>query len=99
MNVLLTGGTDYLGSHTAVVLSKSGHRVILYDNLSNSSDSVLEKLAQITGQPIPFINGDVRDTALLKGTLAAHQVNAVVPVRTSPTWTTSNQRANQLRRF
>lgn len=78
MNVLLTGETGYLGSHTAVVLSKSGHRVVLYDNLSNSSDSVLEKLAQVTDQPIPFINGDVCDTALLKGTLAAHQVNAVV---------------------
>ena len=64
MNVLLTGGTGYIGSHTAVVLSKSGHRVVLYDNLSNSSDAVLEKLAQITGQSIPFIKGDVRDTEL-----------------------------------
>lgn len=78
MNVLLTGGTGYIGSHTAVVLLQSGHRVVLYDNLSNSSDAVLEKLAQITGQPIPFIKGDVRDTELLKGTLAAHQIDAVI---------------------
>ncbi len=40
MNVLLTGGTGYIGSHTAVVLLQSGHRVVLYDNLSNSSDAV-----------------------------------------------------------
>lgn len=78
MNVLLTGGTGYIGSHTAVLLLQSGHRVVLYDNLSNSSDSVLEKLAQITGQPIPFIKGDLRDTELLRSTLAAHQIDAVV---------------------
>lgn len=78
MNVLLTGGTGYIGSHTAVVLLQSGHRVVLYDNLSNSSDAVLEKLAQIAGQSTPFIKGDVRDTELLKGTLAAHKIDAVV---------------------
>ena len=78
MNVLLTGGTGYIGSHTAVVVLQSGHRVVLYDNLSNSSDSVLQKFAQITGQPIPFIKGDVRDTELLRSTLAAHQIDAVV---------------------
>ncbi len=78
MNVLLTGGTGYIGSHTAAVLSELGNQVVLYDNLSNSSDSVLEKLAQITGQPIPFIKGDVRDTELLRSTLAAHQIDAVI---------------------
>ena len=78
MNVLLTGGTGYIGSHTAVVLLQSGHRVVLYDNLSNSSDAVLEKLAQITGECMPFIKGDVRDTALLKDTFAAHRIDAVV---------------------
>ena len=78
MNVLLTGGTGYIGSHTAVVLSEFGHQVVLYDNLSNSSDSVIEKLFQITGQQIRFVNGDVRDTEPLKGTLAAHQIDAVI---------------------
>ena len=78
MNVLLTGGTGYIGSHTAVVLVQSGHQVVLYDNLSNSSDAVLQKLSQITGQSIPFIKGDVRDTELLRSTLAAHQIDAVV---------------------
>lgn len=78
MNVLLTGGTGYIGSHTAVVLSQLGHQVVLYDNLSNSSDAVLEKLAQITGKQIPFVKGDVRDTQLLKATLADHRIEAVV---------------------
>jgi len=78
MNVLLTGGMGYVGSHTAVVLLRAGHQVVLYDNLSNSSDQVLEKLSQITGQPISFVKGDVLDTELLKATLAAHEIDAVI---------------------
>jgi len=78
MNVLLTGGTGYIGSHTSFVLPQLGHKVVLYDNLSNSSESVLEKLTQITGQQIRFVNGDVRDTVLLRNTLAAHGIGAVI---------------------
>lgn len=78
MNVLLTGGTGYIGSHTSVVLTELGHLVVLYDNLSNSSDLVLHKLAQITGQPIPFVKGDVRDAELLTETLAAYRIDAVI---------------------
>ncbi len=78
MNVMLTGGAGYIGSHTAVVLSQLGHQIVLYDNLSNSSDSVLEKLTQITGQQIRFVNGDVRDTVLLRNTFAAHGIGAVI---------------------
>ncbi len=78
MNVLLTGGAGYIGTHTAVVLLQSGHRVVLYDNLSNSSDAVLEKLAKIAGKTVPFIKGDVRDAELLIRTLATHHIDAVV---------------------
>ncbi len=76
--LLITGGTGYIGSHSAVVLSKIGHKVVLYDNLSNSTDSVLEKIIQITGRHFHFVRGDVRDTGLLKNTLATHCINAVV---------------------
>jgi UDP-glucose 4-epimerase len=78
MSVLITGGTGYIGSHTAVVLSQLGHQVVLYDNLSNSSDTVHEKLEQLTGQRIPFVKGDVRDTELVKATLADHRIDAVM---------------------
>lgn len=78
MNVLLTGGMGYIGSHTAVVLSELGHQVVLYDNLSNSSSSVIEKLFQITGQKILFVRGDVLDTELLINTLTSHSINAVI---------------------
>lgn len=78
MNILLTGGTGYIGSHTAVVLSQLGHKVVLFDNLSNSEETVLERLAQITKQQFPFFNGDVRDTDLLKNTLADNSIDAVI---------------------
>lgn len=78
MKILLTGGTGYIGSHTAIVLQQLGNQVLLYDNLSNSTDSVLEKLFQITGQEIRFIRGDVRDTELLRSTLTSNNIDAVI---------------------
>jgi UDP-glucose 4-epimerase len=78
MNILLTGGMGYIGSHTAVVLSQLGHQVVLYDNLSNSSDAVLEKIALIVGHSMPFVRGDVRDTEWLKNTLASQRIDAVI---------------------
>jgi len=77
-NILLTGGTGYIGSHTAVVLSELGYQVVLLDNLSNSSDAVLEKLAQISGQQLVFIKGDVRDFKLIEKTLLTYEIDAVI---------------------
>ncbi len=78
MNILLTGGTGYIGSHTAVVLVEAGHKVILYDNLSNSCIDVVDRLKMITRQDIQFIEGDVRDTCLLSKTIQDYKVDAVI---------------------
>jgi len=78
MNVLLTGGTGYIASHAAVVLMQMGHQVVLYDNLSNSSDGVLKKLTQITNTNIHFVKGDVRDTPLISAILIKHNIDAVI---------------------
>ncbi|MBZ0097196.1 MAG: UDP-glucose 4-epimerase GalE [Sulfuricella sp.] len=78
MNILLTGGTGYIGSHTAVVLTQAGHRVVLYDNFCNSQPDVVQQLEKITGQPITLVEGDVRDTALLTETLKTHAIAAVI---------------------
>ena len=69
MNILLTGGTGYIGSHTSLVLVREGHNVVLYDNLSNSKNTVNIGLKAITGKIISFINGDIRDTEKLIKTL------------------------------
>lgn len=78
MNILLTGGTGYIGSHAAVVLAQAGHQVVLYDNLCNSKVGVIDRLQQITGQRLPFVQGDIRDTQLLTKILQEHKIEAVM---------------------
>ena len=56
MNILLTGGTGYVGSHTALALIEAGHKVVLYDNLVNSDQSILECLEKITSTKVNFID-------------------------------------------
>ncbi|MDR2011518.1 MAG: UDP-glucose 4-epimerase GalE [Rhodanobacter sp.] len=78
MNILLTGGMGYIGSHVAVVLLQAGHRVVLYDNLCNSGIGVLARLEQITGKTPVFIQADVRATKTLADVLKDHAVEAVL---------------------
>ncbi|MDH6504721.1 UDP-glucose 4-epimerase GalE [Polynucleobacter sphagniphilus] len=78
MNILLTGGAGYIGSHTAVVLSEAGHEVVLLDNFCNSKKSVLEPLKQILGKALPYVEGDIRDTALVTKTLQDFKIDAVI---------------------
>jgi UDP-glucose 4-epimerase len=78
VNVLLTGGTGYIGCHTAVALTQANHQVVLYDNLCNSHLDVVDRLQTITQQRLPFVQGDVRDTPLLIKTLQEHHITAVI---------------------
>ncbi|MDR3158777.1 MAG: UDP-glucose 4-epimerase GalE [Zoogloeaceae bacterium] len=78
MNVLLTGGMGYIGSHTAVVLQAAGHVVTLYDNLANSGADVGARIARISGIAPVFIEADVRDTARLQNALTTCGIHAVV---------------------
>ena len=78
MNILLTGGLGYLGSHAAVALLAAGHQVVLLDNLSNSRAEVADQIAQIAGQPVRLVVGDIRDTALLKQVMQDAGTDAVM---------------------
>lgn len=78
MKLLLTGGTGYIGSHTAVVLSQAGHELVLLDNFSNSKQAVLGRLETILGHALPFVQADVRDTAKVSQALQTHSIQAVV---------------------
>ena len=78
MTILLTGGTGYIASHTAVTLIEAGHQVVLFDNLSNSRPEVVARIAQITGKSTIFVQGDVRDTTLLQRTLEDHGCGSVI---------------------
>lgn len=61
LNILLTGGAGFIGSHTTVELIKAGHSVVVVDNLCNSSEDVIKRVEQITGAAIPFYRLDLRD--------------------------------------
>jgi len=78
VNILLTGGAGYIGSHTAVVLSKAGHEVTIYDNFCNSDKSVLARLEKILGGPLVCVEGDIRDKVLVEETLNKFQIQAVI---------------------
>lgn len=78
MKVLLTGGTGFIGSHTAVCLLESGHTAVLYDNLSNSKADVVDAIEAITGTRVPFIQGDIRDKAALVAAMREHDIEAVI---------------------
>ncbi len=78
MNVLLTGGAGYIGSHTAVECLAAGHEVVVFDNLSNSSVKSLDRVARIAGRPVAFVQGDIRDRAALHALFAKHAIDAVV---------------------
>ena len=76
--ILVTGGTGFIGSHTSVALLEAGHNVLILDNLSNSNVAVIERIKQICGREPGFIEGDIRDKALLKQLFEAHQVTSVI---------------------
>lgn len=78
MNILLTGGSGYIGSHTAVVLSEAGHKIVLFDNFSNSHRDVPRHLEKITGHVIPFIEGDCRDTRLITRVIRDYKIDTVI---------------------
>jgi len=61
MNILVTGGAGFIGSHTCVALLEAGHGVIVADNLSNSSAETLERVKQITGKEVLFYQIDVTE--------------------------------------
>jgi UDP-glucose 4-epimerase len=76
--VLVTGGMGFIGSHTVVELLQGGFEAVIYDNLSNSSLTVLRRLSQITKMPITFIEGDIRDAGRLEDVFSHHNFDAVV---------------------
>ena len=78
MNVLVTGGAGYIGSHTCLELLECGYGVVVIDNLCNSNPKSLERVRELTGKEIKFYEGDVRDEALLKRIFAENEIGCVI---------------------
>ena len=78
MNILLTGGAGYIGSHTAVELLNAGHSIIIVDNLSNSSVEAVRRVEKITGKEIPFYQVDVCDKMKLAEIFSQSTIDGVI---------------------
>ena len=78
MNVLVTGGAGYIGSHTCVELLEQGMDVVVVDNLVNSSAEAGKRVEQITGRPLKFYQMDVRDRAGLDRIFTEQKIDCVI---------------------
>jgi UDP-glucose 4-epimerase len=78
MNLLVTGGAGYVGSHTCVVLLQEGHDLVIVDNLSNSKREAVRRVEELGGKPVAFYPVDLRDRDGLDAVFQRHRVEAVL---------------------
>ncbi len=78
MNILLTGGAGYIGTHTCIELINAGHTAIIADNLCNSSREAVHRVEKITGQKIPFYEIDVCNGDSLRALFSENTIDAVI---------------------
>ncbi|MEE0866760.1 MAG: UDP-glucose 4-epimerase GalE [Clostridia bacterium] len=78
MNILVTGGAGYIGSHTCVELLNAGHDIVVVDNLSNSSPKAIDAVKEITGKDFPFYVCDILDREKLSAIFDENKIDAVI---------------------
>ena len=78
MNILLTGGAGYIGTHTCLELLKAGHSAVIVDNYVNSCPEAVRRLEELAGQSIPHYEADVRDRAALDRIFEENAIDAVI---------------------
>ena len=76
--ILVTGGAGYIGTHACVSLLEAGYAVVVLDNLCNASPEAIARVEQITGKPVAFIDGDIRDAACLDSLFGTYPIDAVM---------------------
>ncbi|NLM83831.1 MAG: SDR family NAD(P)-dependent oxidoreductase, partial [Clostridiales bacterium] len=78
MNVLVTGGAGYIGSHIAVELAEAGFDIIIADNYSNSSKEVVRRIEELAGKKVFACDVDVCDKQALTDVFRRHEIGAVI---------------------
>lgn len=78
MNILLTGGAGYIGSHTYIALAEAGYTSVILDNFSNSHKALLDRLSRISGKQVICEVGDVSDRSFVADVIQRHKVSAII---------------------
>jgi UDP-glucose 4-epimerase len=78
MNILVTGGAGYIGSHTCLELLAEGHDVVVVDNFANSSEISLERVMELAGRTLMYYRVDLRDRTGLEAVFDRHRIDAVI---------------------
>ena len=78
MNIIVTGGLGYIGSHTVVELLERGHEVFVIDNLYNAKRSVKERIEGITGRSIRFEEADCADEQAMDAIFSSYSADCVI---------------------
>ncbi len=78
MRILVTGGAGFIGSHTCVELLNAGYEVTVIDNLYNSSRKAVDRVKEITGKTLDFIEGDILDKDCLDRIFETQKIDAVI---------------------
>ena len=78
MNILVTGGAGFIGSHTILELLNAGHDVVVMDNLSNSKIDSLKRVEELTGRSVTFEKVDLLDVEGMDSLFGSHDVDAVI---------------------
>lgn len=78
ISVLVTGGAGYIGSHTTLALLNAGYNVLVLDNLRNGSVESLKRVAQLATRAPVFVEGDIRDRAVLNRLFTEQSIDAVL---------------------
>lgn len=78
MKILVSGGTGYIGSHTCVELLQNGHEVVIFDNLYNSREEVVDRIRKITGKEVTFYKADMLEPASMRRIFEEHTFDCVI---------------------
>ncbi|ACR14571.1 UDP-glucose 4-epimerase [Teredinibacter turnerae T7901] len=78
MSILVTGGAGYIGTHTCIELLSAGYEVVVVDNLCNSKREALNRVEEVSGKKVTFIQGDVTDKAVLRDIFSEYSIDAVI---------------------
>lgn len=76
--ILVTGGAGYIGSHTVIQLAEAGYEITVLDNFSNSSKGVIPRIEELSGEPLHFVEGDIRNREFLRALFSQYSFEAVM---------------------